>query len=36
VSDIALVTTTIGTADVLRAYRADDADVHMVVVTRAM
>ena len=30
-SDIALITTTIGTADILRAYRADDADVHMII-----
>ena len=30
-SDIALVTTTIGTADVLRAYRADDADVEIII-----
>ncbi len=30
-SDIALVTTTIGTADVLHAYRADDADVEIII-----
>lgn len=30
-SDIALITTTIGTADILRAYRADDADVHIII-----
>lgn len=30
-SDIALITTTIGKADVLRAYRDDDADVHIIV-----
>ena len=30
-SDIALITTTIGTADILRAYRADDADVEIII-----
>lgn len=30
-SDIALVTTTIGTGDILRAYRADDPNVRMIV-----